>query len=85
MLEIDIESEDNNPERESLKESQPTATPEMKEPISKPSINIHQTQGPTEGLEEDSEMITSKIGLEDMELSDMLEQEGMDLPNMVEN
>lgn len=29
-------------------------------------------------------MMTSEMGLEDMELSDILEQEGMDLPNMVE-
>jgi len=37
-----------------------------------------------EGVEKDSEMYINEIGLEDMELSDMLEQEGMDLPNMVE-
>lgn len=30
-------------------------------------------------------MLTREIGLEDMELSDMLKQEGMDLPNMVED
>lgn len=30
-------------------------------------------------------MFTSEIGSKDMELSDILEQEGMDLPNMVEN
>ena len=30
-------------------------------------------------------MFTNEIGLEDMGLSDMLEQEGMDLPNMVED
>jgi len=57
----------------------------MKEPISKSSINIHQTQGPTKGLEEDSKMITIEIGLEDMGLSDMFEKECMDIPNMLEN
>jgi len=30
-------------------------------------------------------MFTSEIGLEDMELSNILAQEDMDLPNMVEN
>lgn len=44
-----------------------------------------QVQEIIEGVDEDSEMLTSEIGREGMELNDILEQEGVDLPNMVEN
>jgi len=57
----------------------------MKDLEVNPSSIIHQVQETTEGVEEDLEMFTNEIKLKDMELSDILEQEGMDLPNMVEN
>jgi len=68
-----------------MKISRSTTTPEMNEPVVKHSNITHQVQETMEGVEEDSKMFTKEIGLEDMELSDILEQEGMDLPNMVEN
>lgn len=85
VLEIETESEDNNKEQDTTTISRPTTTPERNEPVANPSNISHQVQETTKGVEEDSEMFTNEIGLEDMELSDMLEQEGMDLPNMVEN
>jgi len=43
VLESETDSEDNNRERETPRESQTTTTPGTKEPISNPSINIPQT------------------------------------------
>ena len=48
------------------------------------SIILH-NQEVTEGVDEDSEMLTSDIGSDEMELNDILEQEGFNLPDMVEN
>ena len=39
----------------------------------------------TEGANEDSEMLISDIGNEEMELNEVLEQEGVNLPDMVED
>jgi len=38
-----------------------------------------------EGADEDSEMLISDIGSEEMELNEVLEQEGVNLPDMVED
>lgn len=59
-------------------------TPQTQDPNSNPSSNIPFAPRPTEGLEEDLEMMTSKMGLEDMDLTDILQWKGMDLPNMLE-
>ena len=83
-MELETKPEDTNQEQEPLQDNQTTITPRAQEPNSNPSSNIPLGHGPTEGLEEDSKMMTSEMGLEDMELSDILEQEGMDIPNMVE-
>lgn len=85
VLETETESEDNNKVQETTETNRSTTTPKIKEPKENPLSVFPQVQESTEGVEEDSEMFTSEIGLEDMELSNILAQEDMDLPNMVEN
>lgn len=46
---------------------------------------ILQNQEVREGVDEDLEMLISDIGSDEMELNDILEQEGVNVPDMVEN
>lgn len=67
-----------------MRVSQTITTEKTQDPNPIPSNSIPQFPVLIEELEEDSEMITSEMGIEDMDLSNILEQEGMDLLHMVE-
>lgn len=85
VLETKMESEEKVKEQETMTISKSTTMPNLKEPEVNHLSIILQVQETLEGVGEDSEMFTSEIRIKEMELGDILEQEGMDLPNMVEN
>ena len=65
-------------------EIQDVPSQEAQDPNTDPTNEILQVPELEKDLEGDAEMTASEIRTEDMELSDILEREGMDRNNMVE-
>jgi len=85
ILETERESEDNSKEQKTIEINKATTRHETKKLEGNPLSIMLQIQETIEGAYEDSEILISDIGSEDMELNDILEQEGMNLLDMVEN
>lgn len=85
ILEMETESEEKNKEPnndEGNKETTDHTTKGGEEHLHNAVVHL---QGLTEGLDEDVDMLISDVGSEEMELNEVLEQEGVNLPVMVEN
>jgi len=84
-LKTETESEDNNKEQNTSEAKKTTTEPKTKTMEKNPQRIILLNEEAIEGVDEDSEMLISDIGSDEMEINDILEQEGVNLPDMVQN
>lgn len=84
-METETESEDHNKEQNTSEANKTTIEDETKAMEENIKNITEQTQEVTEGTDEDSEMLISDIRSEEMKLNEVLEKEGVNLPDMVEN
>lgn len=85
VLETETDLEDHNKENKNSVSNKATTEATTKGMEENNPNNTKKDQEGTEGADEDSEMFTSDIGNEEMELHEVLGLEGVNLPDMVED